>query len=659
MLLPINKQEMLARDWHYVDFVLVSGDAYVDHSSFAPALIGRYLQSLGYRIAILPQPDWRKDDDWLELGRPRLAFLVTSGNLDSLLAHYTAAKKKRRQDLYSPGGKRKRPDYATTVYSHKLRSLYADVPIILGGLEASLRRFAHYDYWRNEVLPSVLLAADADLLVYGMGELALTEIARRLQKSGRIEDCYDIPGVAYHQSAETPLPADALSLPSFDEVKKSKKAFARAFATEYREQNFYDGKTLVQRHEGRNLVVNRPMRPLTQEELDAVYELPFERIWHPSYDKLGGVPAFDEVRFSLLSHRGCFGGCSFCSLNFHQGSVIQSRSARSIIEEAKLLTKLPGFKGYIHDVGGPTANFRGQVCKKASQYGPCRDKECMYPRVCSHLPKDSSEYEQLLTELRRLPGVKKVFVRSGLRFDYAMAEKSRSFLHNLCRYHISGQLKVAPEHMAATTLAAMGKSPAKVYLQFKKEYEEINKKIKRKQFLVPYFMSSHPGTGLEEAIVLASHIKKSGVEPEQVQEFIPTPGTLSTCMYYTGLDPRTMRPVYVPKSDEERAMQRALLNFSRPENRANVIKALRQAKRQDLIGQAHHCLIADLDDAASRPKHKSHHKIQDKRQDRLEHKRSDNKVGPRCCPYSGQPHVESNNKSHDKNKQKRNYDKKR
>jgi uncharacterized radical SAM protein YgiQ len=593
MLLPINREEMLALDWYYVDFVLVSGDAYVDHASFGPALIGRYLQSLGYRVAILPQPDCQDEEQWRQFGRPRLAFLVTAGNLDSMLAHYTANKKERRIDLYSAGGKRKRPDYATVIYSRKLRQLYPQVPIILGGLEASLRRFAHYDYWQDKVLPSILMESEADILVYGMGELAIAEIAKRLRQNGRVEDCYDIEGIAYRLDMKNKLPAEAMLLPSLDQVQKDKKDFALAFARQYQEQNFYDGKILAQKHGNEYVVVNRPMRPLQEAELDALYELPFERIWHPSYDKLGGVPAFDEVKFSLLSHRGCFGGCSFCSLTFHQGRIIQNRSAESLLGEARLLTQLPDFKGYIHDVGGPTANFRGQVCKKAAQYGPCRGKECMHPRICSHLPKDSSEYEKLLTDLRRLPGVKKVFVRSGLRFDYAMAEKSRSFLHTLCRYHISGQLKVAPEHMADDVLAAMGKSPAGVYLGFKKEYEEINKKIRRQQFLVPYFMSAHPGCTVADAIELAVYIKKSGVQPEQVQEFIPTPGTVSTCMYYTGIDPRTMKPIYVPKSKEERAMQRALLNFAKPQNKELVKQALRLCKREDLIGKAPYCLIDD------------------------------------------------------------------
>lgn len=587
MLLPVNRQEMEARGWDYLDYLMISGDAYVDHASFGPAVIGRYLESLGYRVGILPQPSL-DEAAFLEMGRPGRAVLITGGNLDSLLAHYTAAKKPRKVDKYSPGGKSKRPDYAVNVYSRLARKAFGqDMPIIIGGIEASLRRFAHYDYWQDKVLPSVLVSSGADLIVYGMGELALKEIAAVLKKGGSPADCRDIPGIAYLCEK---IDGSVWHLPSYEDVAKDKKAFAQAFKKADEEQNFADGKSLAQKHGDSYLVVNKPMRPLTTEEIDEIYALPFERRWHPSYDKVGGVPAFDEVRFSLISHRGCFGGCSFCALSFHQGRIIQSRSRASLISEAKKLTALPDFKGYINDVGGPTANFRGQVCKKALAAGPCRNKRCLYPKVCRNLPLDSGEYEETLTALRRLPGVKKVFVRSGLRYDYALAEKSRSFLHTLCRYHISGQLKVAPEHISPQVLAAMGKGSPRTYFDFVKEYREINKKIGKEQFLVPYFMSSHPGCTLENAVQLADYMKKSGCHPEQVQDFIPTPGSKSTCMYYTGLDPDTMQPIYVPRTEKEKAMQRALLQYQAPQyqelagDARNLVKKdgrNKQEKKQD------------------------------------------------------------------------------
>ena len=562
MLLPVNRQEMAAHDWSYLDFLLLSGDAYVDHASFGPAVIGRYLESLGYRVGILAQP--RLDEAaFKEMGRPGLAVLVTAGNLDSLLAHYTASKNPRKIDKYSPGGKSNRPDYAVNVYAEMARKAFGpDMPIILGGIEASLRRFAHYDYWQDKVLPSVLYSSVADLLVYGMGELAIKEIAAILKEGGSVTDCRNIDGIAYLSEEAA---RGTWVLPAYEEVAQDKKAFARAFKKIDEEQNFFDGKTLAQRHGDKYVLINKPMRPLSTEEIDAVYSLPFERRWHPSYDKLGGVPAFDEVRFSLVSHRGCFGGCSFCALNVHQGRIIQTRSRESLLEEAKKLTALPDFKGNINDVGGPTANFRGQVCKKAMKVGPCRDKRCLYPRICHNLPLDSGEYEGTLTALRRVPGVKKVFVRSGLRYDYALAEKSRSFLHTLCRYHISGQLKVAPEHISPGVLQAMGKGAPKTYFDFVREYRQINKKLNKEQYLVPYFMSSHPGSTLKDAVLLADYMKKADCHPEQVQDFIPTPGSKSTCMYYTGLDPDTMRPIPVARTEKEKAMQRALLQDQLPQ----------------------------------------------------------------------------------------------
>ena len=564
MLLPTTRQEMNIRDWHYLDFLLITGDAYVDHASFGPAVIGRYLESFGYKVGILAQPDLT-EVAFREMGRPAMAVLVTSGNLDSMLAHYTAAKKPRKVDKYSPGGKSKRPDRAVNVYTKIAKKAFGmEMPVILGGIEASLRRFAHYDYWQDRVLPSVLFSSGADLLVYGMGELAINEIAAILKKGGSIEDCRDITGIGYLSDT---IDDNSLLLPSYSEVAEDKRAFARAFKTIEEEQNFFDGKTLVQDQGDKYLVCNKPARPLTTEEIDSIYALPFERCWHPSYDKVGGVPAFDEVRFSLVSHRGCFGGCSFCALNFHQGRIIQSRSSESLIEEAKILTAHPDFKGYINDVGGPTANFRGQVCKKALAAGPCRHKRCLYPHICRSLPLDSSEYEETLTAIRKLPGVKKVFVRSGLRYDYALAEKSRSFLHTLCRFHISGQLKIAPEHLSLPVLQAMNKGKPKTYYEFVKVYRDTNKKLKKDQYLVPYFMSSHPGSTMDDALLLADYLKKTGMNPEQVQDFIPTPGSRSTCMYYTGLDPDTMRPVYVARTDKEKSMQRALLQESIPQYR--------------------------------------------------------------------------------------------
>ncbi|MCL2816928.1 MAG: YgiQ family radical SAM protein [Clostridiales bacterium] len=596
---------MREKGWPCLDFLLISGDAYVDHSSFGAAIIGRFLESKGFKVGVLPQPDWRKDGDFLRMGRPRLAVLVSSGNLDSMLANYTAAKKPRKKDDYSLGGRAGlRPDYAIEVYAKKARALFGpEMPLILGGMEASLRRFVHYDYWRDEVLPSVLVSSEADLLIYGMAEAALAEVAARLAAGFPPAACRDVAGLAYALRDEALLPAEALRLPSLDEVKRDKKAFARAFMLADKEQNFADGKILAQKNGEAWVVNNRPARPLTAGELDAVYELPYERRWHPSYDASGGIPAFDEVRFSLLSHRGCFGGCSFCSLNFHQGRLIQSRSAESLLAEARLITKDKDFKGYIHDVGGPSANFRGQVCGKAQKSGPCRDRQCLHPKICPRLPADSGEYEKLLTDLRRLPGVKKVFIRSGIRFDYLLAEKSRSFFHTLCRYHISGQLKVAPEHVVPHVLAAMGKPGPEIYRAFVGEYNSVNAKQKRRQFLVPYFISSHPGCTLKDAVALAEYLRDHGLRPEQAQDFIPTPGTLSTCMYYSGLDPRSMSPVYSAKTPQEKAMQRALLQYDKPVNRGLVIAALQEAGREDLIGPGPRCLIktAEQPPGARRP----------------------------------------------------------
>ena len=584
MFLPINRGDMNARDWHYLDFLLITGDAYVDHSSFAAAIISRHLEHLGYRVGILAQPDITNDSRFLEMGKPRLGVLISGGNMDSMLCRYSATKNPRHKDDYSPGGKFRRPDYATTVYAQKARELFGDkMPIIIGGIEASLRRFAHYDYWQDVVLPSVLVSSGADLLSYGMGELTTEQIAARLSGGGTVADCHDIAGVAYLTEDDKELPAGSqrIFLPSLAEVIKDKKSFAKAFCLQEQEQNFFDGKALVQKHGDSYLVVNRPQRPLTAEEMDTVYELPYERRWHPSYDKAGGIAAFDEVRFSLTSHRGCFGGCSFCSINFHQGRIIQSRSSESILREAEIICQMPDFKGNIHDVGGPTANFRGQVCQKALKAGPCRNRQCLSPNICPRLPKDSSEYEKLLTDLRKMEGVKKVFVRSGLRFDYALAEKSRSFLHTLCRYHISGQLKIAPEHISDSVLKYMGKPGAASYFDFAREYKQINKLLNKNQHLVSYFMSSHPGCTLAEAARLAAYFHKMNMHPEQVQDFIPTPGTRSTCMYYTELNPYNMEKIYVAKG-EHKAMQRALLQAHLPENAELAEKALKLSGKENL-----------------------------------------------------------------------------
>lgn len=584
MFLPINRSDMNARDWHYLDFLLITGDAYVDHSSFAAAIISRYLEHLGYRVGVLAQPDINNDSRFLEMGRPRLAVLISGGNMDSMLCHYTANKNPRYKDDYSPGGKFRRPDYAVTAYAQKARKLFGDkTPIIIGGIEASLRRFAHYDYWQDQVLPSVLVSSGADLLCYGMGELTSKQIAARLSGRGTAADCRDIAGLAYLLEEEKDLPpaSERIFLPSFTEVSKDKRAFAKAYRVQEQEQNFFDGKALIQKHGEKYLVVNRPQRPLTTQEIDNIYELPYERLWHPCYDKAGGIAAFAEVRFSLTSHRGCFGGCSFCSINFHQGRIIQSRSSESVLREAQIISQMPDFKGNIHDVGGPTANFRGQVCQKALKVGPCRNRQCLSPNICPRLPKDSSEYEKLLTDLRKIPGVKKVFVRSGLRFDYALAEKSRAFLHTLCRYHISGQLKIAPEHISDSVLKYMGKSGAASYFDFIREYKQINKLLNKNQHLVAYFMSAHPGCTLKDAAELAEYFHKMNMHPEQVQDFIPTPGTCSTCMYYTELNPYTMEKIYVAKG-KHKAMQRALLQAHLPENAELAAQALKLCNKENL-----------------------------------------------------------------------------
>ena len=588
---PIDMQQVRERGWDEVDFVYVSGDAYVDHPSFGASIICRVLESRGYRVAFLAQPDWRKNDDFIRFGRPRLGFMVSSGNIDSMVAHYTAAKKHRSDDAYSPGGKSgKRPDRAVIVYCNKIREIYGDVPIIIGGLEASLRRFAHYDYWDNKVRRSILLDSQADILSYGMGEKQTIEIADRLNAGEPISNLKDIKGTCYVCDVrETPL--TGAECPSFENVVANKKEYAVSCRIQMNEADHIRGKLIKQRHGNKMLVQNPPMPPLTTEELDAVYKLPFMRAVHPCYDKEGGVPAIAEVEFSITHNRGCYGACNFCSLAFHQGRFITSRSKESIVEEAKLLTTLPGFKGYIHDIGGPTANFRRPACDIQLDKGLCKGKKCLAPKPCPNLIANHKEYLDILREVRKIPKIKKVFIRSGIRFDYLIADKDDEFFRELVEHHISGQLKVAPEHCSATVLDAMGKPHIETYLEFAKRYYNYNKKLGKEQYLVPYLMSSHPGSTLKDAVELAVFLKKNKIRPEQVQDFYPTPGTVSTCMFYTGLDPYTLKEVYVARNEHDKALQRALLQYFNPKNRALVVEALKKAGRNDLIGNGPNCLI--------------------------------------------------------------------
>ena len=590
--LPICQEDMERRGWEQPDFVFVSGDAYVDHPSFGPAILCRLLEKHGYKVGIIPQPDWHSPRDFMALGKPRLAFLVSAGNMDSLLNQFTAAKKKRRQDAYSPGGEAgHRPLRATAVYCHKLREIYHEVPIVIGGIEASLRRFAHYDYWSDAVRPSMLAESGADLLVYGMGEKALLAIAADLQQGVEIGNIQDVPGICYKVPGFDYI-WDYLPLASFEEVAEDKKKFAEAYKLEYLEQDALRGRKLAQQNGDICVVQNPPSPPLTEAEMDEIYDLPYCRTWHPRYDKAGGVPAIKEVQFSLVSQRGCFGGCNFCAIISHEGRVIQRRSQESILREAEILTKLPGFKGYIHDVGGPTANFRQPSCQKQLEHGTCRGKDCLSPVPCKNLEADHRDYLELLRKLRAMPGVKKVFVRSGLRFDYIMkAKDGREFLEELCKYHVSGQLKIAPEHITDRVTWVMGKSNKKVYVDFVRKFEAVNKKLGKKQYLVPYFMSSHPGATLKDAVELAEFLHEMGYHPQQVQDFIPTPGTLSTCMYYAGIHPLTGEKIYTAKSYEEKQMQRALMQYWLPGNYELVCKALKAAHREDLIGYDRHCLV--------------------------------------------------------------------
>ncbi len=590
--LPICKEDMEQRNIAQFDFVYIIGDAYVDHPSFGHAIISRLLEAHGYTIGIISQPDWRQKDSITVYGEPRLAFLVSSGNMDSMVNHYSVSKHLREKDSFTPGGVMgKRPDYATVVYGNLIRRTYKKTPILIGGVEASLRRFAHYDYWSNKVKRSVLLDSGADILMYGMGERSIIELAEALDSGIQVEDITFVAGTVYKTRKKEEI-YDAMFLPDYSSIKGNKESYAKSFYVQYCNTDPFRGKRLVEEYPNQIYVVqNPPAKPLTQDEMDDIYDLPYMRTYHPSYEVLGGVPAISEVKFSLVSNRGCFGGCSFCALTFHQGRMIQSRSHDSIIREARLFTKDKEFKGYIHDVGGPTANFRFPACEKQLQKGVCSNQQCLFPEPCKNLKVNHTDYLTLLQKLRSLPKVKKVFIRSGIRFDYLLADQDHTFLKELCEYHVSGQLKVAPEHISDKVLRYMGKPKVAVYNQFVNEYQKMNKKLGKEQYLVPYLMSSHPGSTLQEAIELAEFLRDSGCNPQQVQDFYPTPSTISTCMYYTGLDPRTMKPVYVTHNPHEKAMQRALIQYRNPKNYDLVKEALIKAERTDLIGFGPKCLI--------------------------------------------------------------------
>lgn len=593
--LPITKKEMQDYGWQQPDFVIVTGDAYVDHPSFGTAIISRVLENAGYKVCILPQPQC--DDDYRRFGTPKLAFLVNGGNIDSMVAHYTAAKKKRSDDAYTPGGKAgKRPDRAVIVYCKNIRRIFGNVAIAIGGVEASLRRFAHYDYWDDKVRPSILIDSDADLLMYGMGEKHIVEIADRLAQGEHISQLTDIKGTCYSVKTKDYTPRPVKECPSFENVSQNtqqgKVNYAKSCRIQQQEHDAVRGKTVIQRHDDRIVIQNPPMPPLDTNEMDEVYSLPFMRDYHPSYKEMGGVPGIEEVKFSIIHNRGCFGACNFCALAYHQGRQISCRSHDSVIKEAKTITEMPDFKGYIHDVGGPTANFRAPSCSIQLDRGLCPDKKCLAPTMCKAVNVDHTDYLSLLRKLRTLPKVKRVFIRSGIRFDYLVADKNDEFFRELVEHHVSGQLKVAPEHCSANVLKRMGKPPVEVYNRFKKRFYELTDKIGKKQFLVPYLMSSHPGSTLNDAIELSLFLKREGLHPEQVQDFYPTPGTVSTCMFYTGLDPFTMEEVYVPRTPKEKAEQRALLQYYRPENKQLVLTALKKAGRYDLIGIGKNCLVA-------------------------------------------------------------------
>lgn len=591
--IPTSKHDMKERGIESFDFIYVSGDAYVDHPSFANALICRLIESLGYTVGIIAQPDWHSCEDFKRLGKPNYGFFVGSGNIDSMVNHYTAAKKKRNNDSYSPGGKSGyRPDRAVIVYCNRLREAFGNkIPIVIGGIESSLRRFAHYDYWSDKVRRSILIDSCADLLIYGMGEHQTTEIANLLASGVPVNEIKTVRGTVYKEGNPDILPENSVIVDGYDEVSTDKRTYAKATAMQYAEQDAFRGKPIVQLDRDKYIVQNPPAYPLTTEEFDKIYELPYTRSAHPIYDELGGIPALEEVKFSITSSRGCFGACSFCALTFHQGRTISARSHESILREAKFLTTLPDFKGYIHDVGGPTANFRAPSCEKQLKHGVCKTKQCLFPEPCNNLEVSHRNYLELLRKLRKIDGVKKVFIRSGIRYDYLIYDRDDEFFTELCKYHVSGQLKVAPEHISDNVLKYMGKPSVSVYSKFIEKYKAVNKSLGKKQYVVPYLMSSHPGSRLSDAVKLAEYLRDNNINPEQVQDFYPTPGSLSTCMYHTGIDPRTMQNVYIPKSYEEKQMQRALLQYKRPENHALVYKALKSAGRLDLVGSSPKCLI--------------------------------------------------------------------
>lgn len=590
--LPVCRQDMEDRHIEQFDFVYVIGDAYVDHPSFGHAIISRVLTAHGFSVGIISQPDWKTPESIKIYGAPRLGFLVTGGNMDSMVNHYSVSKRRREKDAFTPGGVMgKRPDYATTVYCKLIRKAYPDAPIMIGGIEASLRRLAHYDYWSDRLKPSILIESGADLLMYGMGERSIVEIAEALNSGLEVKDITFIPGTVYKTTKKEDI-YDALPLPSYRELQSDQLNYAKSFYIQYQNTDPFRGKRLTEEYDNGLMVVQNPAaKPLSTREMDSVYALPYMRTYHPSYEALGGVPAIEEVKYSLVSNRGCYGGCSFCALTFHQGRIIQTRSHESIVEEAEQFLKDPDFKGYIHDVGGPTANFRAPACDKQLKAGVCPDRQCLFPTPCKNLKIDHSDYLALLRKLRELPGVKKVFIRSGLRFDYLVNDPDKSFLQELCEHHVSGQLKVAPEHISDAVLEKMGKPRVSVYKRFVKEYEDMNAKLQKKQYLVPYLMSSHPGSTLKEAVELAEFLRDLGYMPQQVQDFYPTPSTISTCMYYTGVDPRTMQPVYVARNPHEKAMQRALIQYRNPKNYELVVEALTLARRTDLIGYDEKCLI--------------------------------------------------------------------
>lgn len=605
--LPICKDDMIERGWEQCDFVLVTADAYIDHHSFGTAIISRVLENAGYKVGIIAQPDWKSVDDFKKLGRPRLGFLVNGGNMDPMVNHYTVSKKLRKKDLYTPKGEMgKRPDRATIVYCNKIREAYKDVNIVIGGIEASLRRFAHYDYWDNKVRKSILVDSGADILVYGMSEKQIVEVADFLNQGFDGKYIRHIPGTCYIADSLDEIYEEHIVLPSFKDVSSDKRTYAECFKIQYDEQDPVRGRTLVQEHNGKYVVINKPEMPLSREELDRVYALPYQKTYHPIYEKDGGIAAIEEVKFSLVSSRGCSGNCSFCAITFHQGRIVTSRSEDSIVEEAEEITKYDDFKGYIHDIGGPTANFRKPACKKQLTLGACKHKRCMSPGICKNMEVDHREYLHLLRRVRKLPGIKKVFIRSGLRYDYIMADKDDTFFKELVEHHVSGQLKVAPEHVSPNVLKYMGKPAGKTYDEFRRKFFRITERLGKKQFIIPYLMSSHPGCKLEDAIMLAEYLRDINYQPEQVQDFYPTPGTLSTTMFYTGLDPLTMEEVYIPRSKEEKAMQRALLQFKNPKNYNIVYDALVKAGREDLIGNGPKCLIRDKNSFGKGNNHSNH-----------------------------------------------------